>query len=135
MLLDTQYRMHPAIAEFPSQQFYQGRLKTGSRTEPGQPPSPLQGPVTLIDVAGGRDEPAGASKVNRAEAAEVDKLVRTMLMHESNGLTPDQIGELMCAHCIAACTVAFHDTELKIPVPSVKTLDYCSTRLACCQNI
>ncbi|CAD7926146.1 unnamed protein product [Amoebophrya sp. A120] len=26
-LLDTQYRMHPLISEFPSQEFYQGRLK------------------------------------------------------------------------------------------------------------
>ena len=94
MLLDTQYRMHPSIARFPSRQFYKGRLKTGGRTGAGQPPWPLQGPVTLVDVAGGREEPAGASKVNTAEAAEVDKLVRKMLQ-ERNGLTPDQIGELL----------------------------------------
>ena len=30
LLLDTQYRMHPLIAEIPSQLFYQGRLKSGA---------------------------------------------------------------------------------------------------------
>jgi superfamily I DNA and/or RNA helicase len=28
-VLDVQYRMHPAISTFPSQEFYQGRLKDG----------------------------------------------------------------------------------------------------------
>jgi hypothetical protein len=28
-VLDVQYRMHPAISMFPSQEFYQGRLKDG----------------------------------------------------------------------------------------------------------
>ena len=28
-MLDTQYRMHPDICEFPSLQFYNGNIKTG----------------------------------------------------------------------------------------------------------
>jgi senataxin len=28
-VLDVQYRMHPEISAFPSQEFYQGRLKDG----------------------------------------------------------------------------------------------------------
>jgi hypothetical protein len=32
-VLDVQYRMHPAISTFPSQEFYQGRLKDGEVSE------------------------------------------------------------------------------------------------------
>lgn len=33
IVLDTQYRMHPKIAEFPSREFYQGKLKSGTKFE------------------------------------------------------------------------------------------------------
>lgn len=36
-VLDVQYRMHPAISTFPSQEFYQGRLKDGEVSRQGQP--------------------------------------------------------------------------------------------------
>ena len=32
-VLDTQYRMHPAICRFPSNQFYAGGVKTGEGVE------------------------------------------------------------------------------------------------------
>ena len=32
-VLDTQYRMHPAICRFPSKQFYDGGVKTGEGVE------------------------------------------------------------------------------------------------------
>lgn len=34
-VLDVQYRMHPAISTFPSQEFYQGRLKDGEVSRQG----------------------------------------------------------------------------------------------------
>lgn len=37
-LLDTQYRMHPAIAELPNLLFYDGRIRTGIKAH--QRPTP-----------------------------------------------------------------------------------------------
>ncbi|PRW21033.1 regulator of nonsense transcripts 1 (RENT1) [Chlorella sorokiniana] len=56
-LLDVQYRMHPAIAAFPSQHFYKGRVKSGVQPEDRPPvqgvpwPSP-ECPVLFINVDG-----------------------------------------------------------------------------------
>ena len=46
-LLDTQYRMHPAIAELPNMLFYDGRIRTGIKAE--QRPTPA-GPRSLLHI-------------------------------------------------------------------------------------
>ncbi|WWC61936.1 uncharacterized protein I303_104522 [Kwoniella dejecticola CBS 10117] len=38
IMLDTQYRMHPSLASFPSQTFYSGLLKSGTPASHRQPP-------------------------------------------------------------------------------------------------
>lgn len=55
-LLDRQYRMHPEISQFPSQEFYEGRLADGAdmatlRLQPWHD-SQLLGPYRFFDVRG-----------------------------------------------------------------------------------
>jgi len=60
IMLDTQYRMHPALCDFASGAFYNGLLLTGVRHTDRRPtkywewPSPLA-PVCFIDAADGWD--------------------------------------------------------------------------------
>ena len=71
-LLDTQYRMHPEISLFPSQAFYDGRLKDGQgmkelRSQPWHA-SQLLAPYMFFDVAGEHSAaPKGHSLVNKKE--------------------------------------------------------------------
>lgn len=71
-LLDTQYRMHPAISAFPAQTFYQGRLQDGAgmaklRTRAWHA-ADLLGPYQFFDVQGKQQTgQRGHSLVNHAE--------------------------------------------------------------------
>lgn len=71
-LLDHQYRMHPAISAFPSQEFYEGRLVDGAdmaklRHQPWHD-APLLGPYRFFDVRGSQDRGVkGKSLVNVEE--------------------------------------------------------------------
>jgi len=74
-LLDTQYRMHPEISYFPSQQFYHGRLIDGDgmanlRQQPWHASSIL-GPYRFFDVRGIQTKQAqGHSFINVPELNE-----------------------------------------------------------------
>ncbi|CAF0864809.1 unnamed protein product [Rotaria sordida] len=55
IMLDTQYRMHPALIDFPSQVFYDGSLKTGIKSEERPTPKEIkfineQIPLRFVDV-------------------------------------------------------------------------------------
>jgi len=94
LLLDTQYRMHPLIAEWPSLTFYQGLLKTG--ITPEQRPIPLgfdwpnsNVPVAMLPCTStrdstGRDEKGtdgelSSSFRNTAEAQLALKVVKGLV--------------------------------------------------------
>ena len=49
VLLDTQYRMTPAISAFPNETFYQGRLRNGQNVH-----ETTYGPPFLADPQGDR---------------------------------------------------------------------------------
>ncbi len=86
--LDTQYRMHPALAAYPSAAFYAGRLASGVAADDRPPPRGLEWPHADADGHGatplaflgigseqaqdGQGRPletrVGTSKANRAEA-------------------------------------------------------------------
>ncbi|TVY93187.1 putative ATP-dependent helicase [Lachnellula willkommii] len=70
-LLDTQYRMHPEISKFPSQQFYNGRLVDGEnmailRKQPWHA-STILGPYRFFDVKGVQTHGSGHSFINIPE--------------------------------------------------------------------
>ncbi|KAL0228202.1 hypothetical protein RCL1_004345 [Eukaryota sp. TZLM3-RCL] len=96
--LQIQYRMHPILAEFPSDTFYEGTLQNGvtaeDRKQPGDhgafpwvdPSLPL-----FFSVCTGSEElsASGTSYLNRTEASFVEKVVTEFL---KTGVSPDQIG-------------------------------------------
>jgi regulator of nonsense transcripts 1 len=82
-MLDTQYRMHPCIAMFPSDLFYGGLLKTGVSAPERRPlagfPWPREEfPVAFIPVKGVEMDD-GVSKFNEAEAAAACEAVTFLL--------------------------------------------------------
>jgi len=83
-MLDTQYRMHPAIAMFPSDLFYGGKLLNGVSAPERRPlagfPWPREEfPVAFMPVQGSEMDD-GVSKMNEAEAIAACEVV-AMLMN------------------------------------------------------
>ena len=101
--LQVQYRMHPALSEFPSNMFYEGSLQNGVTEEdrrllntPGYTgkedfpwPSPSK-PMFFYSISGMEEiSSSGTSYLNRTEASYVEKVVTHLLRM---GVTPSQIG-------------------------------------------
>lgn len=93
--LDVQYRMHPALAKFPSNFFYEGSLQNGvgqkERTLLIDFPWPVIDKPLMFYVTQGVEEIAGSgtSYLNRTEASHVEKVVTRLL---KAGIRPEQIG-------------------------------------------
>lgn len=83
-MLDTQYRMHPSIAMFPSDLFYGGKLRNGVSPPERRPlagfPWPREEfPVAFMPVNHGVEMDDGVSKLNEAEAAAACDAVAALL--------------------------------------------------------
>jgi hypothetical protein len=94
--LEVQYRMHPALSEFPSNMFYEGMLQNGvsdlERVYHGVDlgwPNPSRPIFFWLSTGAEEVGTSGTSYLNRSEAACVEKLVT---MYLKNGIMPDQIG-------------------------------------------
>ena len=74
--LDTQYRMHPNIMKFPSEIFYNGKLKSGVDAESRRPIWSLTSePVVFISVEG-KERRSGTSYENEQEAKMIESIVK-----------------------------------------------------------
>ena len=96
MRLQVQYRMHPALSEFPSNTFYEGTLQNGvtvaERLQPGVDfPWPVRERPLLFYACMGVEEISGSgtSYLNRTEATMCEKVVTQFLR---SGVMPHQIG-------------------------------------------
>jgi len=91
-MLDCQYRMHPLIAEFPSQTFYEGKLETDDsvvqRHHKEAISSFKKNPLRFFDIKGA-EEKSGTSWMNTEEAFKVEKILSDLI---SLGVKPDDIG-------------------------------------------
>eukprot|EP00966_Prymnesium_polylepis_P334572 7389941-Prymnesium_polylepis.1 len=87
-LLATQYRMHPALAQLPSDLFYAGGLDDGVEAAERPPPRGFDWPrrdmpIALVPVYDGREEAEGTSRANAVEAhAAVDAVVSLLAAGE-----------------------------------------------------
>ncbi|KAL0052040.1 hypothetical protein WJX82_006920 [Trebouxia sp. C0006] len=84
-VLDTQYRMHPSICRFPSNQFYDGGVKTGEGVE-AQTQRPWHadkafGPFVFYDVSGKESIPEGSSSIVNVVEVEMVLCVYRELVH------------------------------------------------------
>lgn len=94
--LQVQYRMHPALSEFPSNTFYEGSLQNGvtaaERLRPDVDfPWPRPDVPLMFYTSMGQEElsASGTSYLNRTEAANVEKIVTRFF---KAGVSPAQIG-------------------------------------------
>ncbi|PSC75196.1 Helicase sen1 [Micractinium conductrix] len=105
-MLSVQYRMHPAIRQFPSAHFYQGRLRDADSIQ-DMPPAPFYGhplmkPYVFFDVSKGQEQrrEGGGSLSNRAEAllaaclfAELRQFLIDLVARQPGALTgPTTVG-------------------------------------------
>lgn len=101
--LEYQYRMHPALSEWPSNMFYEGALQNGvtdrerSTAHLNLPWSVPERPMLFIHCNGKEEMGSnGSSYLNREEARQIEKIVSEFLLPPRN-VQPEQIG-IICAY-------------------------------------
>ena len=111
-LLDTQYRMHPSLAAFPSAEFYAGKLLSGLPPEARPQLRGFRWPseqtnVALMPSTSEEEGGEGTSKRNSGEASTVASVLRHFL--NAGELLPQQIGVVTpYAAQVACCALPAH---------------------------
>ncbi|CAF0846345.1 unnamed protein product [Adineta steineri] len=97
IMLDTQYRMHPSLIDFPSKIFYNGLLKSGVTSE--QRPTPTEItfinkdiPLMFVDVDQGEERIHGSNIYNKQEIEFICQTIQILLPRQQPKLTPMDIG-------------------------------------------
>ncbi len=95
VLLDAQFRCHPAIYEWSQDAIYGGKVSSARSGKPAKLKlfgTPLTSPVVWIDtghVAGNRSEPAGTSRTNQTHLDLALKVLREFV---KQGFDPSDLG-------------------------------------------
>lgn len=123
-LLDTQYRMHPAIAAFPANQFYDGKLKDGVKEK--QRPAPAgfcwpnsKRPIAFVEMGNDARETGGRSKRNTKEVAVAKRIVEELL--QDGNLRPEEVG--VVTPYKAQVKLLTEKLQGRFPKVSVRTVD------------
>lgn len=94
VMLDVQYRMHPALADFPSRWSYNGLLRSGVTGRERAPPGGIRWPDSRAPVAflpvEGREVREGLSFINVAEVAAIETLLESVIY--AGDVKPEEIG-------------------------------------------
>lgn len=75
LMLETQYRMDRQICEWPSNQYYEGRLQTHPDI-PLNTRSDIAQPIAFYDISSGKEKSVGTSRQNDKEAEYVLKIIQ-----------------------------------------------------------
>jgi len=92
-MLTMQYRMHSLIAELPSILFYDNKLETDRTIERKYLSEGankiFQKPINFIELKDGEEERSGTSWINKIEANDIVKMVKSLL---KSGIRAEDIG-------------------------------------------
>lgn len=99
-MLETQYRMHPALAAYPSLTFYGEKLKSGVTGRHRPPPGGINWPDSRVPLVflpvPGQEIQQGTSYCNEAEVATIEDIlaalmdVKELKAHQIGIITPYQ---------------------------------------------
>ncbi|KAL7675792.1 hypothetical protein ACOME3_002056 [Neoechinorhynchus agilis] len=129
--LNVQYRMHPALSEFPSNTFYDGSLQNGIGAS-DRPmickdfPWPRPDCPLMFYCSFGTEEISGSgtSYLNRSEASMIEKMITRLL---KAGIEPEQLGivtpyegqRAYIVHFMKSCGALPRQTYERVEVASV----------------